>query len=107
LAGKGLDYLFEKLKKENAEKYGKEISRYWGNNNGNSLGEIRIHFEDNNNSFTIEGYPENMKRMTEKQRKIIKNALEEKTKTLVVYDSWGRVSVYQDDEYGNKVNINA
>lgn len=103
-AGKGLDYLLEKLKNKEANIIGKEISKYWGNGNGFSLGEIRSSF-DNGNSITVEGYPENIERLTETQCEMIRKALKETKKTSIVYDAWGRVTAYQDDEYGNKIDI--
>jgi len=75
-AGKGLDYLLEKIKNKEAENLGKEISGYWGNGNGFSLGEIRSNF-DNGNSLTVEGYPENIERLTKTQCEMIKKALKE------------------------------
>jgi hypothetical protein len=104
VAGKGLDYFLKTIKNKKAIEHGKEISKYWGDNNGFSLGEIRSNF-DNGNSITIEGYPENIERLTETQSEMIKRALRETRKTSIVYDAWGRVTAYQDDEYGNKLDI--
>jgi len=37
---------------------------------------------------------------------MIEKALRESKKTSIVYDAWGRVTAYQNDEYGNKIDIN-
>jgi hypothetical protein len=103
-AGKGLDYLIEKLKSKEAYELAKEISKYWGDENGDSLGEIRTEF-DNGNKITMERYPENINRITTKQLDKIKTGLAQTKKTSVIYDAWGRITVYQEDAFGNSIDV--
>lgn len=101
---KGLDHLLDKLRSKDAADMARDLSIEWGNDNGDSLGEITVQFSDGS-TFTIQNYPHSIERITAKQLETIHKEVSTGSRLNVLYDAWGRLSIEAPLPPGSLVDI--
>lgn len=101
---KGIDWLFEKLYKNEIKDISRKISIEWGNDNGDSLGQIKVDFTDGS-SFTIENYPHSIERITVKQLDNIQKEIKKEKPIAITYNAWGRVIITEKYVPGTYIDI--